>query len=186
MLKASGWKFVSEVPDSLRSFVLIGAPHTSNHDFVPAMGLAHFMNRNAKFVIKSDWLKFPLNLVMVPAGAHGIDRSKLLEHGHKSNVEVMADLFQELSDFVLMIAPEGTRKATSQWKTGFYYVAQKAKVPIVLGFADYEKKIAGLGTVIYPSDFEKDMKAIMSFYQNIRGKIPSNFRLDERYLPWLW
>ena len=178
---ASGWKFVSDIPENLRSFILIGAPHTSNHDIVPALAIAQRMKRNAKFVIKDDWLKFPLNLIMEPAGAYGIDRSKLATEGHESNVDLMAQLFSEFSELVLMITPEGTRKPISKWKTGFYYVAQKAKVPIVLGFADYEKKIAGLGPIIYPRDFETDMKTIMKFYKNLVGKRPENFILDSRY-----
>ena len=182
IFKAAGWKFVNEVPDELRSFVAIGAPHTSNYDFIPAMTISYLCNRNAKFVIKSDWLKFPLNLIMNPIGAHGIDRARLAEKNRASNVELMADLFTEFKDLVLMITPEGTRSPTDKWKTGFYYVAQKAGVPIVLGFADYEKKIAGLGKVIYPSDFEKDMKEIIDFYRSFRAKKPDNFMLDSRFI----
>ena len=79
LFKATGWKFVNNVPDDIRSFVMIGAPHTSNYDFVPAMAVGALCGRNPKFVIKSDWLKFPMNLIMVPAGAVGIDRKKIKE-----------------------------------------------------------------------------------------------------------
>jgi 1-acyl-sn-glycerol-3-phosphate acyltransferase len=181
VMKASGWKFVNKVPDTLRSFILLGAPHTSNHDFLPAMALSAMMKRNAKFVIKHDWLKFPLNLIMVPLGAHGIDREKNKLISKESNTEVMANFFKDFSELVLMITPEGTRRPTSKWKTGFYYIAQKAHVPIVLGYADFEKKEAGLGMVIYPSNFEQDMRKIMDFYRHIRGKNPQKFQLDERY-----
>ncbi len=180
-MKLTGWKFVNNVPDSLRSFILLGAPHTSNYDFFPAMALSWLMKRNAKFVIKNDWMKFPFNLFMGPLGAHGIEREKANRVEKISNTETMANFFKEFSELVLMITPEGTRKATRKWKTGFFYVAQKAQVPIVLGFADYEKKIAGLGPIIYPSNFEKDMAAILKFYSTIKGKNPSKFLLDERY-----
>lgn len=180
IFKLSGWTFKSDVPDSLRSFMFLGAPHTSNHDFVPAMAVAFFMKRNAKFVIKNDWMKFPMNLIMKPLGAIGLDRNKLKE-GSQSNTDVMANLFKEYPELVLMIAPEGTRSANPKWKTGFYYMAQKAGVPIVLGYADFSKKVAGIGPVIYPTDFEKDMTTIMDFYSKIEGKVPSNFLLDSRY-----
>jgi len=182
IFKASGWKFQNEVPENLRSFIFLGAPHTSNYDFIPAMALANLMKRNAKFVIKDDWMKFPLNLIMKPTGAIGLNRKKLKEEGHSSNTDVMADLFKKYPELVLMIAPEGTRAPTTNWKTGFFYIAQKANVPIVLGFADFEKKIAGTGPIIYPTDLEADMKAIMAFYKQVKGKEPANFKLDSRYL----
>lgn len=180
IFKLSGWKFVNKIPNDLRSFVFIGAPHTSNHDIVPAMAVATLMKRNARFIIKNDWTKFPFGLVMKPAGGIGLDRKKL-QGGTGSNTEVMANLFKEFPELVLMIAAEGTRKPNPQWKTGFYYIAQKAQVPIVLGYADFEKKEAGIGKVIYPSDFEKDMREIMNFYRHVKGKNPNNFKLDERY-----
>lgn len=180
IFKASGWTFKSDLPDNLRSFIFIGAPHTSNYDFITGMAVAYFLKRNARFVIKKEWLKFPVNLIMKPAGAIGIDREKLKLRS-ESTTDAMAGLFKSYRELVLMIAPEATRSPNPHWKTGFYYIAQKAHVPIVLGYGDYEKKIAGTGPVIYPTDFDKDMKAIMKFYQNIRGKKPVNFRLDERF-----
>jgi lauroyl/myristoyl acyltransferase len=93
----------------------------------------------------------------------------------------MAKMFEDNKEFVLMIAPEGTRSPNSNWKTGFYYIAQKANVPIVLGYADFNKKEVGLGLVIHPSDFEKDMQAIMDFYKDKQGKNKKNFRLDSKF-----
>jgi 1-acyl-sn-glycerol-3-phosphate acyltransferase len=180
LFKSTGWKFQSDLPSDLRSFVFLGAPHTSNYDFVPAMAVAKLLRRNARFVIKSEWLKFPLGLVLKPAGAVGLDRKKL-KMGSASNTDLMAQLFKEYNELVLMISPEGTRGANPQWKTGFYYIAQKAQVPIVLGYGDYSKKIAGTGPVIYPTDFESDMRKIMDFYREVTGRAPENFKLDKRY-----
>ena len=143
--------------------------------------MSKFLNRNARFVIKSDWLKFPMNLIMGPAGAIGLDCSKLKE-GTASNTDVMADFFKQYPEIALMISPEGTRGPTTKWKTGFYYIAQKANVPIVIGYADYKNKICGVGPVLYPTGFEKDMRTIMTFYQHIEGHTPENFKLDSRYL----
>jgi hypothetical protein len=180
IFKLSGWKFVNNIPDEVRSFIFLGAPHTSNADFIPAMAISRMMKRNAKFVIKSEWLKFPLNLILKPMGAYGLDRSKLQE-SRQNNTELMAGLFNDFKELVLTIAPEGTRRRTEHWKTGFYYVALKAKVPIVLGYADFDKKEAGLGLIIYPSDFETDMKKIMQFYKDVKGRRPQNFVIDSRY-----
>lgn len=179
-LKLNGWKFVDNTPQEVRSFMAIGVPHTSNYDILPGVAATGMMKRNARFVIKSEWTKFPFSLVMKPAGAIGLDREKLKD-GKKNNTEVMADLFKEYKDLVILIAPEGTRSARKEWKTGFYFIAQKANIPIALGFADYAKKEYGLGKIIYPSDFEKDMREIMDFYRTITGKKPENFLLDERF-----
>lgn len=181
IFKLTGWKYVDGLPVDVKSFVMIGAPHTSNYDFIPAMAVARLMKRNARFVIKQEWLRFPLNLILQPMGAVGLDRQLLKEKGQK-NTDVMAAFFAQHSEFVLMISPEGTRSPNADWKTGFYYIAQKAQVPLVLGFADYKKKEAGIGPVIYPRDFESDMKTIMNFYQDKQGKFPRNFLLDKRYL----
>jgi 1-acyl-sn-glycerol-3-phosphate acyltransferase len=180
--KLTGWEYVEyNIPKDLRSFVMLGAPHTSNWDFIPAMSVALMTKRNAHFVIKSEWLKFPLNLIFKPLGAIGVDRKSIQSGKVKSSTDAMADLFKTNKDFVLMIAPEGTRSANDQWKTGFYYIAQKAGVPLVLGFDDWKEKKAGLGKVIYPTNFEKDMQDIMDFYKNIHAKVPEKFKLDKNH-----
>lgn len=175
------WKFVFNVPDDVKSFVLIGAPHTSNLDFFVAMYMSYQMSQrglNSRFVIKQEWMNFPFNLIMGPLGAYGLDRSKAKD---ANMTEVMASLFDIEKNFVLMIAPEGTRKAQNNWKTGFYYIAAKAGVPIALGFGDYKNKVCGVGKLIYPRDFESDMREIMEFYQASWGKIPENFLIDKKY-----
>lgn len=179
--KYNGWTFKNEIPDDLRSFILLGAPHTSNVDLFAAMALAELMQRNAKFVIKNDWLKFPMNLLMEPAGAIGLDREKLKRLGNANTTDLMADLFKQYQELVLMISPEGTRSPTTHWKTGFYYIAQKAGIPIVLAYGDYQNKVLGLGPVIWPTDFEKDFQTILEFYKDIKGRHPEKFLLDDRF-----
>jgi len=74
---------------------------------------------------------------------------------------------------ILVISPEGTRKKVQYWKTGFYYIAQGAHVPIVLAFMDYRRKVTGIGPVIIPSgDIEDDIEAIKSFYERVSEKSP--------------
>lgn len=160
---------------------MIGAPHTSNYDFIPAMAVSLKMKRHPRFVIKKEWLRFPFNLFFGPIGAIGVDRN-VLKSKSVNTTDAMAELFKVETDFVLMISPEGTRGPVKNWKTGFYYIAQKAGVPIVLGYADYKKKEAGLGMVIYPENFEEDMHKIMEFYNGMTGQVPGNFILDERFV----
>ena len=181
IFRLQGWTFENRLKDHYSSYVFVGAPHTSNWDFIPAMAVG-FKTGHAKFVIKNDWLRFPLNLFFKPIGAIGIDRSKIKTGAVSSTTDMMAELFTDYKDLILMIAPEGTRSATAEWKSGFWHIAHKAQVPIVLGFADYKKKIAGLGLVIHTSDFEQDMRRIMEFYKSITPCDPSKFKLDQRFL----
>jgi 1-acyl-sn-glycerol-3-phosphate acyltransferase len=181
IFKFQGWKFVNNAPNDLKSFVFVGAPHTSNYDFIPAMAMAYYMKKNCKFIIKNEWLKFPLGILLRSLGAIGVDRKQIQQQGSSNTTELIAALFKKYEDLVLMIAPEGTRSSNAHWKTGFYYTAVKAGVPIVVGFADYAKKEAGIGVVIYPTNFEVDMKKITEFYRPITAKNPENFKLDERF-----
>lgn len=88
-------------------------------------------------------------------------------------VDAMVHLFDEREELVIMITPEGTRKYVPRWKTGFYHVAKRANVPIVLGYLDYKKKHAGIGPVIYPGDdIDQDLETIMGFYREVTGKYP--------------
>lgn len=179
LMRLFGWKYVNLIPSSVKSFVALGAPHTSNYDFFPGMGANYYLK--GKFVIKSDWLKFPFGAIFKSMGAIGVNRELIKEGKVASSTDLLANLFKEYSDLKLLIAPEGTRSPVKEWKSGFYYIAQKAGVPIVLGFADYKKKEYGLGAIIYPTNFEDDMKKIMDFYRHIQGHTPKNFFLDHRF-----
>lgn len=177
----NGWRFEGTIPNDLRSFVVVGAPHTSNWDFFPAMAMMHSLQRNGKFIMKKSWLRFPMNLLLENMGAVGIDRESIQKDGNSNTTDLISELFKQHKDLMLMISPEGTRKPNDNWKTGFYYIAKKANVPIVLGYADYEKKVVGIGCIIYPSDYEADMKTINDFYRDKIGKNPSLFKLDKRF-----
>jgi 1-acyl-sn-glycerol-3-phosphate acyltransferase len=181
ILVALGWKFNMNLPKDLKSFVFIGAPHTSNLDFFVSMAASYFLKRQTHFAIKDSWLKFPMNLILKPLGALAINRETSKSRGNTHTTDVMAELFKDHADLVLMVSPEGTRSQNPHWKSGFYYIAKKAEVPIVVAYADYEKKEAGIGPIIYPTDFQQDMRTIMKFYQGKKGMRPENFKLDERF-----
>jgi 1-acyl-sn-glycerol-3-phosphate acyltransferase len=182
IFKFMGYKLRMDACKDIKSSVIVGAPHTTNWDFFAAMFLIYFSKLNARFVIKKEFMKFPLNLIFKPMGAIAVDREKIARGEAESTTDLMADLYKEHEDLYLMVAPEGTRSYRDEWKSGFYYIAVKAKVPITLAFVDYENKVIGVDKVIYPSDYEKDMKEIMSFYATIKPKISKNFSLDKRFI----
>ena len=120
---------------------------------------------------------FPMNIVLKIFGVIPVDRNNKSGGLSKKNsmVDAMVQLFEEREKLVIMITPEGTRKYAPRWKTGFYHVAKRAGVPIVLGYLDYEKKHAGVGPIVYPgANTDEDMETIKSFYRNVTGKYPEN------------
>lgn len=178
------WKINPEMPKEVHEkCVMICAPHTSNWDFSLAMWVMSALRVSFKFTIKEEWIKSFAGGFFRWMGGIGINRrSKIEGEERKSMTDAMADLFKESSKLCLMVTAEGTRSICKQWKTGFYYVALAASVPIVLSYLDYEKKEAGIAKVIYPTgDIAEDMKKIMLFYKDIKGKFPEKFSLDERY-----
>lgn len=164
-----GWKVENLYPNETERCVMTAAPHTSNWDLVMVIAAFEKIKVPLRFTIKKEWLKFPVGLFIKPLGAIAINRSpKVPGEARKSMVEAMADLFEQQERIALVITPEGTRKKVSELRTGFYHLALKAKVPIALGYADYAKKIAGIGKVIYPTgDYEKDVQEIKAFYATI-------------------
>lgn len=184
LLRLAGWTTLNELPGGITRCVMIAAPHTSNWDFYYTRLVFNVLKIRLRFTIKKEWMRFPLSLIMKPMGGLAIDRSPKTPGGtRKSMVEVMTELFEKHPDnFVMLVTPEGSRSRRDEWKTGFYWVALAAKVPIALGFLDYKAKKAGVGKIIYPTgDVAKDMKEIMDFYKNITPKFPSKFALDKNY-----
>jgi 1-acyl-sn-glycerol-3-phosphate acyltransferase len=121
----------------------------------------------------------PFGSIMKWLGGIPIDRS-----GSNNVVEQSIRMFEENDRLVLTVPPSGTRSRVTCWKTGFYYIADGANVPIALGFLDYRLKIGGIGPSIQTTgDIETDMKVISSFYENITGKYPSNVSEAKVYIP---
>ncbi len=180
IFKLFGWKITHFLPKDIKRCVIIVAPHTSNWDFMFGMGAVSVMKLNQRFVIKKDWIRFPIKKLMLSFGALPIDRNKKRTLGEKkSGVDAIVGLFDGRDELRMVITPEGTRSRVEKWKTGFYYVALKANVPIALAFINYETKTCGIDKIIYPSgDFKADMKQIMDFYRNMKGRNPENFSLD--------
>ncbi len=125
-----------------------------------------------KFFIKDSYTKPFYGFIFKSLGAIGIDRSQ-----RHNMVEYATALLQDRENLYMLNTPEGTRKKVDKWKTGFYYIAEKAEVPILLAYCDYIKKIAGIGKVIDLKEKSKEevLTEIQDFYQNIKGKYPENY-----------
>ncbi len=127
-------------------------------------------------------MRFPFSLITKPLGGIAIDRRpRHAGEARRSFIEVMVELFNNNKELVIIITPEGTRSKVEKWKTGFYHIALQANVPIVLGYIDYSKKMTGVGDIIYPSNYEEDMRKIMQFYKGFKGKFPENFSVDKDF-----
>jgi len=182
-LKLMGWETDNHWPENLSQCVMIAAPHTSNWDALYARLALKALGVNVRITIKDSYMKFPLGPFVRAMGGIGIDRRpKQAGEPRPSMVQVMTDLFKQHPELVMLVTPEGTRARQEQWKTGFYYVAVNAGVPIALAYMDYEQKKAGVGKIIHPTgNFEEDMAEIMDFYAGIQAKFPEEFSVDQRY-----
>ena len=182
-----GWKVGDRLKGDLRQdvmrCVMIAEPHTSNWDLIFARATFSLLDVPVKFTVKDTWMKFPFGGIMRALGGIGIDRShKKPGDPSPSMTEGMIDLFAKNKELSMMVTPEGTRSLRTKWKTGFYHVAVGAKVPIGLGYLDYKNRVAGVGKMLYPSgDMDKDMREIMAFYKDIKGKNPEKFSVDLDY-----
>ncbi len=183
LFRLYGFKIITPENLHLKKAVVVAAPHTSNWDGIIGFAYYDIVGIKIRFAIKDSYMKFPLSLIFKPMGGIAINRNPNEIGGEKKSMtQAMIDLFAENEELNLLVTPEGTRKQVTKWKTGFYYVALGAKVPIALGYMDFKKKEAGIGKVIYPSgDIHKDMREIMDFYRNIQGRHPERFSLDLDY-----
>lgn len=164
-LKLVGWKTEGRPPTE-KNFVLVAAPHESNIDLLLLLAIAFVLDFKLYWMGKDSLFKGPLGPIMRWMGGVSVDRSKA-----NNLVEQMVRNFDEMSELVLTIPPEGTRSHVESWKTGFYHIAMGAKVPIALGFVDYKNKVGGFGPICYPcGDIDKDLENIQSFYRTKTGR----------------
>lgn len=168
-----GWKsdLQVEIPDKC---VFCVAPHTSNWDLIIGKIFYSSLNGKIYFLMKKEWFFFPLGYIFKAMGGVPVDR----KNKKSSLTEQMIERFNRSKEFRLAISPEGTRQKTTQWKTGFYYIALGAKVPISLAHIDYVKKEIGLSVNFLPTgNVESDMEKIKNYYSGFKGKYPEQFSL---------
>lgn len=173
-LKLIGWKIGSQLDPSIKKCVLVAAPHTSNYDYPIALATLYACGVRVRFLAKNTLFKFPLGILMRATGGIPVDRSK-----HTNMVESMINMFHQHEELILMIPAEGTRSYVKEWKSGFYHTAMGAKVPIIMGYLDYGKKVAGFGDLFYPTgDYQKDLVEIQNFYRKFTARHPDKSSLN--------
>jgi len=171
-LKLAGWKVQGRLPPECAKSVFIAAPHTSNWDLPYTLMVAFALRLNIYWMGKEQIFKPPFRGVMMWLGGIPVNRQQA-SNVVAASVEAIGAADGPVQ---LIVPPEGTRSKVRYWKTGFYYIALGANVPIVMAYMDYEKKISGLGPVFLPSgDIEADMVKIKAFYAPFKGRNVSQF-----------
>jgi 1-acyl-sn-glycerol-3-phosphate acyltransferase len=171
-LKLTGWKIEGSLPPEATKAVLIAAPHTSNWDLPYTLMVAFVLRLNVYWMGKQSIFKPPFSNLMQWLGGIPVDRAQ-----SNNLVAASAEAIVKADGMVqLIVPPEGTRSKSRYWKTGFYYIALSAKVPIVMAYMDFAHKRSGLGPLFYPSgDIDKDMLDIKAFYAPFKGKNADQF-----------
>ena len=170
LYKKLGWtKCVTVVhPDK---FIICLAPHTSNWDFIIGQLYAQAEGFKINFLMKREWFFWPLGVIFRSLGGIPVWRSK-----HTSMTDNLAETAKTKDSFKLCITPEGTRSPNTEWKKGFYFIALKAEIPILLYGVDYEKKKIVCTDSFTPSgNIDEDMPKIKSYFKDFKGKKPENF-----------
>lgn len=172
ILNLIGWKITGQEILPPKSVICV-APHTSNWDLILGLLVYKSMGRTASFLIKKEWFFFPMNLLFKALGGIPVDRSR-----KSSLTEQMADVYAQKDDFQLAITPEATRKLNTEWKKGFYFIAQAANVPVVVAALDYGKKEAQFKMVFTPTgNVDADLEVIKSCYKGVTARHPEFFSL---------
>ena len=168
--KVLGWKVVGNTnfsQDTVKKAVIIAFPHTSWHDFYMGILLRKVAKIKTNFVGKKELFMWPFGYYFRAVGGKSLDRTS-----GQNKVEAIAKLFNEEEEFRLTLAPEGTRKKVEKWKTGFYYIAKAAKVPIIMFTLDFKNKQNKISEPFYPTDnVEADFKFMKSFFKGVEGKV---------------
>jgi 1-acyl-sn-glycerol-3-phosphate acyltransferase len=174
-LRATGWRVEGTLPPEAERSVFIAAPHTSNWDLPYTLMCAFVLKLHIRWMGKASLFAFPFGGLMRWLGGIAVNREQ-----SNNLVAASAQALREATGpLQLVVPPEGTRGRTRHWKTGFYFIAREAGVPIILAYMDYTDKRAGLGPVFVPTgDLAADMADIKRFYAPIRGKRADSFSAD--------
>lgn len=171
VLALFGWRAVGKVPKDIRKYVIIAAPHTSYWDFPMFLLVVFALRLNLNVFIKHTMFIGPIGWFLSYCGGVPIDR-----RAAGARVRQTVQEFENNDDMVLLITPEGTRSAQTNWKTGFYHIASEANVPVAVAFVDTAARRAGIDHFITPSgDIDKQIAEIKAFYDTKRGVKPQNY-----------
>ncbi len=170
LYRLMGWQ--SEVTiDFPKKYIIALAPHTSNWDFMMGQLYSRAEGFRCGFLMKKEWFFWPLGPIFKSMGGVPVQRSK-----HTSMTDQLADIARRQETFNLCITPEGTRKPVKEWKHGFYYIALKAEIPILLFGLDYERKrIECTRSIIPNGNIDEQMAEIKTYFSQFKGKHPEKF-----------
>ena len=173
ILKKMGWKIKGDFPD-LKKSVFIFAPHTAHIDAIYGKLAINEIGIKHTFLSKKELFFFPMNIVMKKFGSIPVRGVK-----NQNAIYQVVDLLNNSDELHIVVSPEGWIKKVTKWNKGFYYMALKAQVPIVVGYLDYKKKEFGIKDVIYDiTDYKSVMKRINVLYKDLSGKNPEQFALE--------
>ncbi len=165
VLRIRGWRFEGVVPNVPKAVIIV-VPHTSNWDFVVGVAALFAMGLRASFLGKHTLFKWPLGPLMRWLGGVPVDRRTA-----RGVVDETVNLFTLTGQLILGVSPEGTRSSVDRWKTGFYYVALKAGVPIVPVAFDYPRRVIRFGEQLDPTgDIKEDFQVLQEFFSGIEGR----------------
>lgn len=163
-----GWRISGSIEANIKKCVFMVMPHTCNFDFFIGLFCRGIIGLEINFVGKKELFVFPFGYYFRSVGGAPIDRS-----GGKNNVDATVEVFNSREVFRLAIAPEGTRKKVNQLRTGFYYIAYKANVPIIPIAYDYVEKEVKIGLPFFlTGNYDEDMKVILPHFKGVKGKFP--------------
>lgn len=174
LYKHLGWRKEITIAHP-EKYIICLAPHTSNWDLFIGQLYAHAEGIKSNFLMKKEWFFWPFGQLLKRIGGIPVERSK-----HTSMTDQLAQKAKESSHFSLAITPEGTRSLAKQWKRGFYFIALKAQLPILLYAIDYPNKRIVCTKTLHPSgNVDADMRIIMEYYRQFEGKHPEKFAVEE-------
>ena len=174
LYKQLGWS-IDVTQEHPSKYIICLAPHTSNWDFLIGQLYSGAEGLKSNFLMKKEWFFWPLGPIFRSLGGIPVFRSK-----KTSMTDNLAEAARKAEKFMLCITPEGTRSPNPEWKRGFYYIAQKAEIPILLYGVDYEQKLIRCTKTIVPNgDIDTQMRDIKLYFKDFKGKKPENFTIGE-------
>lgn len=169
ILALFGWKTENPFPSGVKKYILIVGPHTSAWDFVVGVLFRSAVRIDAKFLGKEELFKGPFGFLFRWLGGYPVDR-----YNRSNLVDSVVKTFNDRETFGIALSPEGTRQRVDKLRTGFYYIALKAQVPIIMAGLDYQRKVAIFSSPFIPTgEKEQDLERIYSFFRPVMGKIPA-------------
>ena len=169
--KLLGWKILGNTSfskETNKRSIIIAVPHTSWHDFYIGVLLRKVVGVKTNFVGKKELFIWPFGYFFKALGGVPLNRN-----ANENKVEAIAKEFKKHEEFRMAFAPEGTRKKVADWRTGFYYIAKEANVPIIMFTLDFENKQNKVSEPFYPTDnIEVDFAKMKEFYKGVKGKVP--------------